>query len=230
MSADNTTAHPAAAFDGGVRQTVPFYETIQRQALDLVHTIKPEPASWLDTGCGTGYLVELAAPLFPHTHFVLADPSAAMLEQARKRLARWPDVRVEILPPMPSEKLGAWQPQTRPQVITALLCHHYLQPAERRRAVQTCFDLLDSGGLFVVFEIIELNTPEGNANGLKRWGNFQLEAGRPASAVEAHLGRFKVDVLPLTIEAHLALLKSIGFKTVEHFWLSYMQAGFYAIK
>ncbi len=230
MSADNATSHSAAAFDEGVKQTVPFYETIQRQALDLIKTIKPQAACWLDTGCGTGYLVELAAPLFPQTHFVLADPSAAMLEQARQRLGRWPDLRVEILPPAPSEKLGAWQPKTRPQVISALLCHHYLQPAQRTRAVQTCFDLLQAGGLFVVFEIIEQTTPEGNAIGLKRWGNFQLEAGRSASAVEGHLGRFKVDILPLTIEAHLALLRSVGFQTVEHFWLSYMQAGFYAIK
>ncbi len=230
MSVDNATAHPAAVFDEGVRQTVPFYEAIERQTLDLVKAVKPDPSCWLDTGCGTGYLVELAGPLFPQTRFVLADPSAAMLEQARQRLARWPDLRVEILPPMPSEKLGDWQPQTRPQVITALLCHHYLQPPERRRAVQACFDLLDSGGLFVVFEIIELSTPEGSATGLKRWGNFQLEAGRSTSAVEAHLGRFKVDILPLPVEAHLALLKSVGFRTVEHFWLSYMQAGFYAIK
>ncbi len=230
MSADNTTSHSAAAFDEGVRQTVPFYEAIQRQTLDLVKTLKSDPACWLDTGCGTGYLVELAAPLFPQTHFVLADPSAAMLEQARQRLGRRPDLGVDILPPMPSEMLGAWQPKTRPQVISALLCHHYLQPAQRTRAVQTCFDLLDSGGLFVVFEIIEAATPEGNAIGLKRWGNFELEAGRPASAVEAHLGRFKVDVLPLTVEAHVALLRSAGFQTVEHFWLSYMHAGFYAIK
>jgi len=230
MSADNTTSHAAAVYDEGVRQTIPFYETIQRQALDLVKTVNPEPACWLDTGCGTGYLVELAAPQFPQTHFILADPSAAMLEQARQRLARWPEPRVEILPPLSSENLGALQLEKRPQVITALMCHHYLQPPQRTRAVQACFDLLDGGGLFVVFEIIELTTPEGNATGLKRWGNFQLEAGRSTSAVETHLRRFKVDILPLPVEAHVALLKSAGFRTVEHFWLSQMQAGFYAIK
>jgi hypothetical protein len=35
----------------------------------------------LDTGCGTGYLVELALPVFPQTRFILADPAQAMLER-----------------------------------------------------------------------------------------------------------------------------------------------------
>jgi tRNA (cmo5U34)-methyltransferase len=230
MSADNTTAHSAAAYDEGVRQTIPFYETIQQQALELIRVVKPEPARWLDTGCGTGYLVELAAPLFPRTHFIITDPSASMLEQARQRLTRSPKLRLDILPPLPTEKLGALLLEKRPQVITALLCHHYLQPAERQRAVQACFDLLDEDGLFVVFEIIEQTTPEGNAIGLKRWGNFQLEEGRSAAVVEAHLQRFRVDVLPISGAAHVALLKSVGFRIVEHYWLSQMQAGFYAIK
>ncbi len=230
MSADNATAHPAAVYDQGVRQTIPFYETIHQQALDLIQALRPEPACWLDTGCGTGYLVELAAPLFPRTHFMLADPSASMLEQARQRFTGRPELPVEFLPPLPSEKLSTWQPKQKPQVITAVLCHHYLQPDQRQRAVQACYDLLDPDGLFVVFEIVELTTPEGTAIGLKRWGNFQLGAGRSPSAVEAHLQRYKVDVLPLSVVAHVALLKAVGFRTVEHFWLAQMQAGFYAIK
>ena len=230
MSTDNATSHAAAAYDEGVRQTVPFYEILQWQTLDLVQSVKPDPACWLDTGCGTGYLVELALPRFPQTHFILADPSVAMLEQARQRFAGQPGPRVEFWPPLPSEKLSTRQPEEKPQVITALMCHHYLQPPERRRAVQACHDLLDADGLFVVFETIELTTSEGTSIGLKRWANFQLGVGRSTSAVETHLQRFKIDILPLSVEAHMALLKSAGFRTVEHFWLSQMQAGFYAIK
>ena len=78
-SLDNTTPHTSFDYDGHVRQTIPFYETMHREAVDLVHRAKPGASCWLDTGCGTGYLVELALPLFPQTQFLLADPSAAML-------------------------------------------------------------------------------------------------------------------------------------------------------
>jgi tRNA (cmo5U34)-methyltransferase len=32
------------------------------------------------------------------------------------------------------------------------------------------------------------------------------------------------------VPEHLALLRETGFKTVELFWKSHMQAGFYAVK
>ena len=230
MPSDNTTPHKASAYDEDVRKTIPFYETLQREALNLVQTVCPEPALWLDTGCGTGYLVDLAGRLFPHTQFVLADPSEAMLTQARQRLAGEPEGRVRFLPPLPSEKLLTYQAELRPQVITALMCHHYLPLAERQAAVQACYTLLDDSGLFITFENIDLNTPQSTQIGLKRWCNFQLEAGRSASAVEAHRQRFKTQLLPITVNEHLALLKSVGFRVVEHFWLSHMQAGFYALK
>jgi len=41
---------------------------------------------WLDTGCGTGNLVELALKAFPDTRFILADPTEKMLHAAVARL------------------------------------------------------------------------------------------------------------------------------------------------
>lgn len=35
---------------------------------------------------------------------------------------------------------------------------------------------------------------------------------------------------PIKISEHLKLLDSVGFRIVEIFWLSYMQAGFFCIK
>ena len=35
---------------------------------------------------------------------------------------------------------------------------------------------------------------------------------------------------PLTMEQHIQLLKSVGFRKVHVFWISYMQMGIYAMK
>jgi tRNA (cmo5U34)-methyltransferase len=225
---DNTTPHQSSEYDYKVRQTIPFYETMHQEAVDLVKTVRPDVVCWLDTGCGTGSLVELALGVFPQTRFILADPAEAMLEQARKRLAGAGEARLNFLPPVSSEDLqmvGA-----APEVLTAIQCHHYLRPAGRRRAVQACYDVLDDRGLFVTFENIAPRTARGTQLGLERWGRFQVGAGRSLAVVESHVQRFGAGYFPITVDEHLRLLTETGFCTVEMFWFSHMQAGFYGIK
>ena len=54
--------------------------------------------------------------------------------------------------------------------------------------------------------------------------------GRSKESVAEHRKRFDVKYFPIRISEHLELLNSVGFKVVELFWLSYMQAGFFCIK
>ncbi len=226
---DNTTPHQSSEYDYKVRRTIPFYETMHQEAVDLVKTVRPDVACWLDTGCGTGSLVELASGVFPQTWFILADPAEAMLEQARKRLTGVGEARLNFLPPVSSEDLGQTAGAT-PEVLTAIQCHHYLRPAGRRRAVQACYDVLDERGLFVTFENIAPRTARGVQIGLERWGRFQVGAGRSPAVVESHVQRFGSGYFPITVDAHVQLLTEVGFRIVELCWFSHMQAGFYGIK
>jgi tRNA (cmo5U34)-methyltransferase len=226
---DNSTPHAAEDYDCGVLRTIPFYRNFHTEAIDLVRTVRPDVEIWLDTGCGTGYLAELAIPLFPYTRFILSDPAQAMLERARARLAGAPPGIVTFLAPLPSEKLPSAVSET-PQVISAIQCHHYGDQNARRMATQACYRLLGPGGLYITFENIKSATQQGTEFGLERWLRFQLEAGRSATAVEEHRRRFDRDYFPITAAEHLELLRDTGFKTVEILWLSHLQAGFYAIK
>ena len=227
---DNATPYQAAEYDRNVRQTIPFYETIHQETIDLVSTVRPDVRCWLDTGCGTGYLVELALPLFPTTQFVLVDPSEAMLRQARERLKAAPGDRVRFLDPVASEGLSAHCGGLTVQVVTAILCHHYLQPDKRPAAVAACYRVLEDDGLFITVENIEPVTERGTRIGLERWKRRQVGQGWPPEAVEAHQRRFKTRYFPIPILEHLDVLKAAGFRVVEAFWLAQMQAGFYAIK
>ncbi len=227
---DNATAHPADQYDAGVRQVIPFYDTIQGETLDLVRTVAGEPARWVDTGAGTGAFVERALAAFSRTRFVLADPSEAMLGQARLRLGKVSPERVTVLPAMGSAGLSRVEPPLRAQVVTAILCHHYSTPPERRAAVQACHDILTPGGLLVVFENVDCDSPEGRKLGLERWRQFQLQQGRTPEEVEKHLARFGTELKPVRIVEHLQLLRTVGFATAEIFWRAHTQAGFYAIK
>ena len=227
---DNATAHPASEYDRDVRQVIPFYDSIHQETIDLVRTVKPNAAFWLDTGCGTGHLVDLALPLFPGTQFILADPSDSMLQQAKRCLQRTGGSRVKFLPPVGSEGLASQMTGLKCQVITGIQCHHYLDKPQREQALRSCFDVLEDGGLLIVSEHITMLTNRGVQVALERWGRWQQNLGRSPSAVAAHLKRSNTEYFPITVEEHLALLKSVGFRTVELFWFSQMQAIFYGIK
>lgn len=226
---DNSTPYNASDYEREVFRTIPFYRFFHTETIDLVRTLLPDPSVWLDTGCGTGYLAEQALPLLPKTRFLLADPAPAMLDRARFRLSRFPSDRIGFLGTLATEELAGAVPET-PRVISAIQCHHYGGDEARRRATDVCFRLLEKGGLYVTFENIRPATLRGVEIGLDRWSNFQTEAGRSQEAVDEHRARFGKNYFPITVAQHLELLKSAGFSTVEIFWLSQMQAGFYAIK
>jgi tRNA (cmo5U34)-methyltransferase len=227
---DNTTPHSASEYDQVIRQIIPLYDTIQSETLDLVKSVRPDVSYWLDTGCGTGYLMEVALPLFLQTQFILTDPSEAMLLEANKRFRHENSQRVKILPAMGSEDLITSGLEVKPQVITAILCHHYLSASGRIEAVRSCYEALEEGWLFVTFENIDFGSSEANEIALDRWGNYQLKQGSSVSTMESHRKRFKVRYFPITIEEHLDQLESTGFQLSGMFWLSYMQAGFFAVK
>jgi tRNA (cmo5U34)-methyltransferase len=226
---DNKTPYKASEYDDNVRATIPFYEMFHSETIDLVKTIKPKAKYWLDTGCGTGILVEKAFSQFPDTFFILADPSKEMLMRAKERLRSVPSGRISFMECVGSENLPK-NFARQPEVITAVMCHHYFKPEQRRKAVKACFDALAPGGIFISFENIYPDSEKHIEISLQRWKRFQLSKGRSPQTVEQHLDRFNKEYFPIHISEHIKLLRECGFSTCELFWYSQMQAGFYAIK
>lgn len=227
---DNLTAHKASEYDQKVRQTIPFYDTIHGEVIRLVKLIKPEVKCWVDTGCGTGRVAEQALRAFPAAEFILADPSEAMLKQARARLTNCDSACLTILPPIGSAGLESHVSKDTADVVTAIQCHHYLQRPERLKALRACREVLKPGGLFVTFENIAPRTAEGVRFGLAAWKEFLRDNGRTEQEADQHIARYGKELLPITVEEHLDALAQAGFGVVEIFWYSQMQAGFYAIK
>ncbi|HUW64103.1 MAG TPA: class I SAM-dependent methyltransferase [Spirochaetia bacterium] len=224
---DNRTAYRAEEYDGKISATVPHYGCFHRETIDLVRTLRPAPAKWLDTGCGTGTLVAGALGVFPQASFVLADPSPPMLAMAAAKLAGAAG-RVEVAQPAASQDLNFEDGSF--DVVTAVLSHHYLDLPTRKRATANCLRMLKSGGVYVTFENIRPFSEQGIRTGLDRWKGFQLREGKSAVEVEKHLARFGQEYFPITIGDHLDMLRDAGFSVAELFWASYMQAGFWALK
>jgi len=198
-----------------------------KDVLGIVSAIKPSPTLWLDTGCGTGNLVALLSQSFAYTSFTLADPAENMIKEAKNKLAgsckRYGFIvsDTENLP----KKMN-----TKVDVITAILCHHYLKPEERKKALNACHELLNDGGVLVTIENSRPQTKEAVDIALHKWKSLQMSHGKSEQEAEENIQRFGVGYFPITINQQLDALKSSGFREPTLFRLTGVQAGFYAIK
>ncbi|MBN1374968.1 MAG: class I SAM-dependent methyltransferase [Dehalococcoidia bacterium] len=216
-------------YDEHVNATIPYYQQFHQEIINLVKATGRQPGVWLDTGCGTGTLAAKALPEFEGTLFIIADPSMEMLEVARNKLEDCYAGRCRLLPASKTQDIVLAEGE-HPDVITSVLCHHYMHEEGRIRAIQNCYELLKESGLYITFENIRPLSSFGIEMGKANWKNFQVASGKPVDEAEAHLRRFGVEYFPITVEEHLVLLRECGFLVVELFWYSYMQAGFYCIK
>ncbi|MPN01290.1 tRNA (cmo5U34)-methyltransferase [bioreactor metagenome] len=228
-SSQNATPHLPEDYDAQISRVLPYYSSFHQETIKLIKSLLSIPKVWMDTGCGTGSLVSKAINEFPDTKFLLLDPSEGMLEQVKQKLSPCPAERLEILKASPTQEFSQ-ELEEKPDVITAIQCHHYLSREGRTIATSVCYNLLNEGGIFVTFENIRPLTEEGITIGKRYWGSFQSAHRRSKEEIEKHLERFGTEYFPITVEEHLKLLRETGFRTVELFWYSYMQAGFYCIK
>lgn len=220
---DNKTSQTASEYDANVNKTIPYYNLFHEEIIKLVRACEVSEGLWLDTGCGTGNLILKAKEYFSSVKFVAADPANSMLEIAREKCSA---MNIRCLP-AGTEELFEEGPFS---VITAVLAHHYLNEEKRKKATQNCYEMLKPGGVYITFETIRPATEEGTRIGLRRWRDAQVANGKSPEQADKHVSRYGIELLPITIDAHLALLKETGFSTAEILWVSGMQAGFYAIK
>lgn len=223
---DNTSSYNSSIYDANITNVLPYYLEFHGQVIDVAKMINREnkaKVKWLDTGCGTGTLALRALGEIPDIEFTLCDPSEGMLEIAKEKLSG-KNIHFNTVA---SDALSY---KNEFDIVTAIQSHHYYDIDTRVIAVKKCYEALKEDGIFMTFENIKMSTEESDAIALKRWGQFLLDHGWTPEGVKAHQARRGTEMFPITIEQHLEMLKNAGFKSVNILWVSYMQAGFWAVK
>lgn len=220
---DNISAFSAAEYDDKIGCVLPYYDEFYKQVIDVVQAYNFDAASWLDVGCGTGKMAQVAFSQAELDRFVFCDSSEKMIELAK---SRFKDEKSDFIVcnvlnlPFKDEF----------DVVTAIQVNHYFNEEDRVTAIKKCYSALKSGGIFISFENFAPFSELGKKLCLNRWRTYQIKHGRSEAESEAHISRYNKAYFPISVTENLQMLKSCGFKSAEILWLSYMQAGFLGIK
>ncbi len=223
---DNSTAHLSSIYDREVVSAIPYYRSFHSESLLFLRSMNLHPERWLDTGCGTGTFAALAAKEFPQTKFYLAEPSIGMLDKAKEKFSQH-GAEVQFIQ---AGTLSLDLKEKSFDVITAILSHHYFSKLERKKATALCCRLLRKNSIFITFENIRPSSKKAVELFREYWKQSQILSGRSEEEAELHRARFMKDYFPITVDDHIALYKQCGFRNVELFWKSYMQAGFICVR
>lgn len=220
---DNTSAFNALEYDEKIKKTLPYYEDIYKQIIEIVKIQFDKTLTWLDIGCGTGKMAEIALKMIDIEKFVFCDNSVNMIEIAKQRFG---NENAEFI----TSSVLELHSDIPFEVITAIQVFHYFEKEERIRAIKKCYEMLHPNGIFITFENFAPYSKVGEKIFLERWKLYQLSQGKDIAECSEHIGRYGKEYFPISISEHLGILKQCGFEDAEIIWVSNMQAGLLGIK
>lgn len=219
----NSAPFDVAEYDRQIKRTLPFYEEMFQQAVDIVRILNLQSLRWLDVGCGTGKMARTALDNFDIQKMVCIDVEKEMLEKAENFCD---NEKVEFLQcdirELPYEEIF--------DIVTAVQVNHYFKKDERVAAIKKCYDALTENGIYISFENFAPDSEEGARLYLERWKQFQIANGKSKEEADSHIRRYGRDYFSITISESIKLLKECGFRMVGILWVSYMQVGILARK
>lgn len=222
---DNNSAFNSNEYDKKIKQTLPYYEDFYRQIVDIIKCNGfLNELSWLDAGCGTGKMAEIALQELNNINrFVFCDSSKDMLNISKKRFdcSNTSFLLSDVLSLNFNNEFD---------IVTSIMINHYLQKDKRITALKKYYEALKPNGIFFNFENFTAYSDCGNELYLNRWKNYQLSKGKNLDECTRHIARYNKEYFPITLSEHFKIMKDCGFKAVEFFWLSYMQVGILGIK
>lgn len=210
-------------YDRGIVATLPYYEEYFKQIVDIVHTVFHIPIEWLDIGCGTGKMADIAVKNLQVKNMVCCDNSPQMLKIAKEHIC---SSKVDFL----ETSIQNLEYNSDFDVITAILITHYLEYEDRVTSIRNCYNALKKNGLFFTVENFAPANDVFKTLYMERWKNYQYKNGKSEEECQSHMLRYNTEYFPITITEQIRVLQKCGFKNVEIFWCSYMQVGILGIK
>lgn len=199
---------------------VPGYADLQRMTALLIAERAPDDAQVLVLGAGGGLELKVFAEAQPGWSFVGVDPSAAMLDLARKTLGDLA-ARARL-----HEGFIDSAPEGLFDAATCILTLHFIERHERLHTLHEVRRRLKPGAPFVA---AHFSIPKGELNlWMLRYAAFAISSGIERSQAEAARSGIAERLPILAPDEDEQLLREAGFSGVSLFYVGFTFRGWVA--
>jgi tRNA (cmo5U34)-methyltransferase len=212
MSRFFSDANAIADYAERTARLVPGCSDMQRMAAILLAEGAPPDARVLVVGAGGGLELELFAERQRGWRFVAVDPSAEMLELAKKTVGdgaarvEWHESYVHSLP---MERFDA---------ASCLLTLHFVAEQERARTLAEIHERLKPGAPFVAAHLSFDQSEPARGLWLDRYVAYALSSGVDARKARVAADTIGAQVPVLSPEKDVELMRRAGFRDIDIFY------------
>lgn len=196
----------SANYDAQRRKLIPCFDDFYNipVAVAQVETATPQV---LDIGAGTGLFAGFLLKRYPEARLTLIDISEKMLDVAK---LRFKDKKVNYI----AADYATYHFTEKYDIIISALSIHHLEDPQKKKLYQTCFDILNPGGLFINADQARAYSPYIEDLNKRTWKSGIAANGLPKAELEACYERMKLDK-EAPLDEQLNWLKKAGFSDVD---------------
>lgn len=211
-----------ARYTDGPRRFVPGLDALHTMTGLLLAERMPRDPRLLVLGAGGGLELKALAAAYPDWRFVGVDPSALMLDEARRVLGPHGD-RVEFVHGYISDA-----PAGPFDAAVCLLTLHFLDAAARRETTADIRRRLKPAAPFVVAHGSFPQRPSERKRWLARYAAFAVASGVAVEQAEKFRAAVESNIPMLSPEEDEAILRAAGFDDVSLFYAALTWRGWIA--
>ncbi|OQW52063.1 MAG: methyltransferase [Candidatus Raskinella chloraquaticus] len=213
-----------ARYAEGPARKVPGFHDLQKMTSILLAERVKDGAHVLVLGAGGGLELKVFAEMQAGWRFCGVDPSAEMLDLARRTLGPIAS-RVDLY-----EGYIDTAPVGPFDAATCLLTLHFLAEDERRRTLAEVHRRLKPGAPLVVAHHSFPQEGGEKAKWLARYVAFSVASGAPPANAESMVTAMSERLPALSPEQDAKLLRDAGFVDVAQFYMGFTFRGWVAYK
>ena len=195
----------SSEYDAHRRKLIPAFDAFYDAGVEFLAFGQSAPAV-LDVGAGTGIFTERLLKRYPNAVVTLLDFSENMLDLAREKFARNPNISFA-----PGDFSDADIGKSQYDIVISALALHHLDEEGKRAFYARLHTALRERGEFVNADIIEHESPELTARCDGLWTDFVRSNIGDGEFFDRFLASKNVDK-PSTVDDQLAWLRACGFE------------------